>query len=215
MSVNEEETTHESEAKSSGVNRRTIIRGAAWSVPVVAAMSVAPLAAASGIGDATVLAGGGSSISFTNPTGSQVLVNGSLSGSVNIVNVTGSWSTGTLTGSYRVSGAIAQSSVHILLPDGSEATVGATYTDAYGRVWTVTRRDPTRVDLQGPSVSFDRPQATYQSIPLPTLRITGNYTPAGAEPTVDNPVTVSVYVTVPAKGANGTANSSSSFPSDE
>lgn len=47
MNVNEEEPTQGSTAESSGVNRRTLMKGAAWSVPVVAAMSVAPLAAAS------------------------------------------------------------------------------------------------------------------------------------------------------------------------
>lgn len=214
MSTNENETLHEAGEKSSGVNRRTIIRGAAWSVPVVAAMSIAPLAAASGISDATVLAGGGSAINFTDPTGTQVIVNGTLTGQINIVNVTGTWETGELTGSYRISGAVAQSSVHITWPDGSEANLGTTYTDAYGRVWTVIRRDPTRVDLQGPSVKFDHPSSSYQSIPLPELKLVGNYT-GGPEPTADNPVVVSVYVTVPSKGANGTANSSSTFPSEE
>lgn len=45
--MNESRTPQEPGEKSSGVHRRTIIKGAAWSVPVVAAMSVAPLAAAS------------------------------------------------------------------------------------------------------------------------------------------------------------------------
>lgn len=46
-SMNESGTPQEPGEKSSGVHRRTIIKGAAWSVPVVAAMSVAPRAAAS------------------------------------------------------------------------------------------------------------------------------------------------------------------------
>lgn len=176
-SMKESQTEGRASLKTNGVNRRTIIKGAAWSVPVIAAVSAAPLAAASA-GQAIFNIGVGSQINV-NP-GTET-ANGTLNGSLNISNVIGTWETDTLTASYRFTGPWTATT--LTGPSGTFA-VGQTY-----GIWTVSSigQDETgmfEVDFTAPSQTI----TADTTITLPSASYTGTFSGA----TVRNPIGANV-----------------------
>lgn len=171
------------------VPRRTIIKGAAWSLPVIAAAAAVPAHAASTgpASQAQLSAQVGGSITADD---NAKTATGTLNGGVVITNVkNGPWETGALTGKYIGSGQ--WTSFAITKPDGQPFVSGETIV-AGGVSWTVTQvvtdADGTwEIDFAGPSqtVSAD----TIFS--LPAAVFSGAWT---GTPTTRNPVAGTVSV---------------------
>lgn len=178
--MKESQTEGRTSIKTSGVNRRTIIKGAAWSVPVIAAVSAAPLAAA-GAGQASYSISVGSQINATPGAGTA---NGTLNGALNITNVIGTWETGTLTASYKLQGPWETTT--LTGPSGAFAT-----NQTYG-IWTVSNVVQDSAGVW--EVYFTAPSQTISantSIPLPSASYAGTFSGA----TTRNPIAASVAFT--------------------
>lgn len=116
--------TASAEGRPAGFTRRQIAKTAAWSVPAVALAVSVPMASAS-IAQAN----------FSTRAGSQITVSGAnasgtLEGRLEITNVVGSWETGALVGTYRLTGPWETSAV----TDGAGAPfqIGQTH-----GIWTL------------------------------------------------------------------------------
>ncbi|MHC6593436.1 hypothetical protein [Arthrobacter sp. C152] len=87
----------------SGVSRRRVVAGVAWSVPVIATAIAAPAAAASGISATASLVAPGSSISFVSSTGTGTGTNHTGTGPTGFqIYNSGSAVTGSITGTINI-----------------------------------------------------------------------------------------------------------------
>jgi len=187
------------------ISRRTTVKAAAWSVPVIAAAVAAPLAAASAA-QATIaaLVGGGISADGASGTASGQF---STSG-IQISNVVGEWSTGALTASYRLTGPWSTGA--IVKADGSAFVQGEVI--AYGgTVWTVAFVD---VDSSGTwEVRFTSAPVTVKSdtvIAMPAAQYSGTFTQG--VPTPRNPIQGTVAVAAANINDNLAVAASASYP---
>ncbi|MGC0236658.1 hypothetical protein [Arthrobacter sp. SD76] len=90
-------------ANESGVSRRRVVAGVAWSLPVIATAIAAPAAAASGISATTALVGTGSAISFVSSTGTGSGTNHTGTGPTGFqVTNAGSAFTGVISGTVNI-----------------------------------------------------------------------------------------------------------------
>ena len=187
------------------LSRRTIVKGAAWSVPVIAAAAATPFAAASAK-QAHLNAQTGGTISADNAAGTA---SGTLNGSVGLINVVGGpWETGVLSGSYTGTGP--WNTFLVTKPDGTPFVQGETIV-AGGVVWTVASiqsdADGTwQIDFTAPSQSvssdavFSLPAAIFQGtftpgVPNNRNRVGGTVTVGAAN--VNNGLTTSAAVSFP------------------
>lgn len=87
----------------SGVSRRRVVAGVAWSLPVIATAIAAPAAAASGISATATLVGQASSITFVSSTGTGSGTNNSGTGPTGFqINNAGAAITGPITGTVNI-----------------------------------------------------------------------------------------------------------------
>lgn len=78
--------------KNSGLSRRTMVKGAAWSVPVIAVAAATPSAAASTVADVDIRLSFGSAVDFDLATSNQAVADaiiGAVSGPLNAIPVLG------------------------------------------------------------------------------------------------------------------------------
>lgn len=157
------------------IQRRTLLRGAAWSVPVVAAASVVPQAAASGAEDAT-LTSPNLSILIGNPATGEF--RGTLVGPITILNVSGRWQTGLLQSRLSLEGIAGASMslskvqwVNGSLSGTSLLESDTTFTNTIdGIEWTISvlhRADGglsivSSAPSQVATVQFETPSISYQ-----------------------------------------------------
>ena len=188
---------------SSGPTRRTILKAAAWSAPVVAIATAAPLASASPTSsDINVTVG--SNISGTGtPDGTA---SGNLAGALNITSIGGSpsWETGALTAVYSLdasNGAAWGGDAAIVDGSSAQFTAGGVY-----GIWTVTFAEAMYVAFEAPSQTVT---STPTSITLPAATYSGSYTNTNVLP----PRRVSAVVSFSASGLpGGSVGSSSTYP---
>lgn len=187
------------------ISRRTTVKAAAWSVPVIAAAIATPLAAASAA-RATIaaLVGGGISADASAGTASgQFATSG-----IRISNVVGEWESGELTAAYRLTGPWV--SAAITKPDGTPFTQGEVISHG-GTVWTVTFVDVDGADTW--EVRFTSPSVTVSAdttVSIPPAVYSGTFTPGG--PTPRNPISGSVSVAAANVNGGEAVASASSFP---
>lgn len=187
------------------IARRTVVLGAAWSMPVIAAAAAVPLAAASAK-QARLSAQTGGTIHADNTAGTA---SGTLNGGVGLLNVVGGpWETGVLSGSYTGSGV--WNSFQVTKADGTPFVEGETII-AGGVVWSVisvvSDADGTwEVDFAAPTQSV----SSDTVFSLPAAIFSGTFTPR--VPSKRNPV--GATVTVGAVNVNNglTTSASVSFP---
>lgn len=201
MTDNESMLDQSVEAKTAGISRRTIVKGAAWSVPVVAAMSMAPMAAASGPADATVASANTSQLTGSTSDGT---FSGALAGSLLLLNVSGNWETGELGADARVypGGGKTISFDNALWTNGTLAgspiSVGTFLNTINGIPWTIV---VSAVAGGGYRLISTAPsQKAVASYDIPGFSFAGSVSPL---PVVDNSLNTSVRV----KAANVSAGS--------
>jgi hypothetical protein len=154
--------------------RRSVIKAAAWSAPVIAIAATAPLAAASPTNPSLVKYGTGTAvITPSNPTvGTPVDVE--FRGlSFNLLNITGSWDTGLLvfqvnTNTVGLTGAIFTDGAGTPLISGSSVPASD------GRVFTVVDPSIANFTLTAPGRTVSAADGNV-AIPFPTLHLRGTY----------------------------------------
>ncbi|HMR49668.1 MAG TPA: hypothetical protein PKE40_10590 [Arachnia sp.] len=157
-------------------HRRSVVKGMAWSLPVVAATTVSPLAAASADQALVNTLGQGGASPSNGPTGGTVNVTFSNSG-LQITNIVGApWDAGVFTAELLIVNNFTITGVSI---DGTPITsAGGSFT-AGGLVWTVVDIDLASKVLAlqtvGP-VTVDAANGASQNFFIPTIVFTGTYT---------------------------------------
>lgn len=187
------------------VTRRRVLKVAAWSTPVVAMSVAAPLAVASA-GQASIEALVGGNISANSAAGTA---SGSfLTAGIAIVNVVGTWETGTLNGSYTLTGP--WNTGLITKEDGTPFVAGEVIT-AGGAAWTVafveSDADGTfRIEFSAASVTV----GSNTIVALPRAIYSGTFTPG--VPTNRNRIGGTVSVSAANVNGGASVSSASTFP---
>lgn len=185
--------------------RRTVLKGAAWSVPVIAAATAVPMASASAA-TAVLRAQAGGAIDV-NPDAKTAT--GTFSGSgISIANVkNGPWETGELSGSYI--GAGIWDEFVITKPDGTPFVAGEVISHG-GVAWTVTEVESDEFGTW--SVYFTAPSQSVSAdvlFLLPPAIYSGSWS---GTPTKRNPVAANVSVTVVNVNGGLSATNGNSYP---
>jgi len=159
-----------------GPTRRSVVLGAAWSVPVIAAAIATPLAAAStatpaDLARVAAIVGGAISADAVGGTATGQFLTSGLS----ILDVTGEFSSGELSASYTLTGP--WNTGVITKPDGTAFSVGETISHG-GTVWTVSAVDEDadgvwRVAFTGLAVTV----TTDTVVSIPPAIYSGTFTP--------------------------------------
>ncbi|MDU0344747.1 hypothetical protein RWH44_03415 [Microbacterium sp. KSW2-29] len=201
-------STENSETATGSVSRRAVIKTAAWAAPVIAVAVAAPLASASpASANIQALVGGNIVANYSNSTFSGQFQNAG----IQLSNVIGSYSTGNLKATYRVTGTNITG--QITKEDGSLFTVGETITSG-GTVWTVAAVSGTnrRVDFTGQpvTVSGSSGSPAQVSIFAPRAKYAGTFDPA--EISEDTPLSAAVSVSATAVNNGVSVTNVSSTP---
>ena len=170
-----------------GIERRKVLKAAAWSAPVVALAVSAPAAVASA-SQALITSTGTATATPTNPVAGETATVTWTNTGLLITNISGSpWSTGALTAELTVVRNFTITQVRIA---GSVVTAtGGSYTSADGTVWTVISLGDA-LTLVASAVTIDPTNGSSQSVMLPVIELTGTYTGTTAN---SGQVTLSAY----------------------
>jgi hypothetical protein len=148
-----------------GISRRTIVKAAAWSAPVIAVAVATPLASASITNDDTELSisNSGNIVVRSNSVGG--VVDGQFSGAATVVNSGIAWQVDGATVSYSLAGPIVPASFTFA---GSPIT-GSTISNA-GYTWSVVVNEPNYLELQLLSpLPVTVPADGSVQVPFPTI----------------------------------------------
>lgn len=202
-------TTENHETAAGSVSRRAVIKTAAWAAPVIAVAVAAPLASASpGTARIAALVGGNISADFS----SETFVGEFQNAGIQLSNVIGSYSTGALRTSYRITGPNITG--QITKEDGTSLfALNETITSG-GTVWAVVlvAANGRRVDFSGQPVTVSGTSGSpaQASIFAPRAKYTGTFDPA--EVSEDTPLSATVTVSAAAVNGGVSVSNSSSTP---
>lgn len=190
----------EREVEPKGLSRRTVVTAAAWSAPVIALASAAPMAAASPE-SATLSALAGGVITANNAAGTA---NGSLEGGLLIGNVLGGpWETGTIQVDYVGTGP--WSTFGITKPGGASFIDGETIVHG-GVTWTVSLPNARTVRLTAPSETV----SSNTTISAPPANFSGTFT--SGVPDEFNPIGGTVRVSAANINGGNTVSAGQTYP---
>jgi hypothetical protein len=193
-------------AASTGFNRRTVIKAAAWSAPVVAVAVAAPMAAASIESTSTPTVSGGTSASVTSwdPDSETGTFSGAyLSPSASVTNSGVEYTASTIEMKYQVTGPV---SARKFFSGGTEiipSTGNTTVIDG----WLLQRTSNGTITAVPSSLLVLNGLNTWAP---PALTVTGNIIGA---PDVDNPISVKLSLEIKDGGVSRQNASSSDISS--
>ncbi len=192
-----------------GVPRRTVMKAAAWAVPVVAVAATAPLAAASVTNPQTQLGvASGSNLTLIGANEAGSTVTGTFGGSATVTNVGPGWDIDDMTVEYSLEGPIAGAPLTYL----GQPLTGPTLTHA-GYTWTINMNIDSYVYLTLLSPKpVNVPADDSVTVPVPVLEYAETLTGSAAWLPLGRRVRAAIAISVTSGGVTLNDSNVKSLP---